>query len=75
MATNIEGADATIAPAGPLPQVPGPKLAPFTPTASAEIEFIEELSLGKNKDSHVWEVEIDGKPFALKMVRSHANIE
>jgi hypothetical protein len=54
----------------PLPQVPGPKLTPFTPTAHADIEFIENLGGPNDKDSQVWEVKINKcGPFALKMVR------
>ncbi len=55
----------------PLPLVPGPRLGPFTPTAHAAIEFIEELgNPGQDKDGRVWKVRIDGKPreYALKMV-------
>lgn len=54
-----------------LPQALGPKLAPFTPTAYADIEFIEQLGdPSSNKDGHVWKVKINGtEPFyALKMV-------
>jgi hypothetical protein len=53
----------------PLPCVPGPKLAPFTPTAHANIEFIESLGRENDKDSLVWKVTVNGDgPFALKMV-------
>ncbi|KAK3297424.1 kinetochore Sim4 complex subunit FTA2-domain-containing protein [Chaetomium fimeti] len=55
----------------PLPGVPGPKLAPFTPNARADIEFIEFLGEENNVDSQVWKVKINGagQPglFALKM--------
>ncbi|KAL2164002.1 hypothetical protein VTH06DRAFT_3216 [Thermothelomyces fergusii] len=54
----------------PLPQVPGPKLAPFTPTARADIEFIWELAgFNDSADSTVWEVRINGTDtrYALKM--------
>ncbi|KAL2148971.1 hypothetical protein VTH82DRAFT_1657 [Thermothelomyces myriococcoides] len=52
----------------PLPCVPGPKLAPFTPTAYADIEFIKFLGCENDKDSVVWKVKINGGgPFALKM--------
>jgi hypothetical protein len=57
--------------ANPLPQVPGPKLSPFTPTATADIEFIQELgNPEKHLDSHVWKVRINGATqyYALKMV-------
>jgi serine/threonine protein kinase len=60
-------------PPKPLPQVPGPKLAPFTPTAHADIEFIRQLGDPKNNlEGHVWEVKINGMApnFALKMVRT-----
>ena len=59
-------------PPRPLPQVLDPKLAPFAPTAYADIEFIEQLGdPTSNKDGHVWKVKINGTgPFyALKMVR------
>lgn len=55
-----------------LPRVPGPKLAPFTPTAFADIEFVEELGdPAVDVDSFVWEVRINGEEpsYALKMVR------
>ncbi|KAL2023277.1 hypothetical protein VTK56DRAFT_3015 [Thermocarpiscus australiensis] len=54
-------------PPPPLPGVPGPKLAPFTATARAEIEFVECLGHPKDKDAYVWKVEIDGSLYALKM--------
>ncbi len=57
-------------PPAPLPLVPGPKLAPFTPDARAKIEFVEFLGSENDKDSQVWKVNINGAgPFALKMVR------
>ncbi len=53
----------------PLPRVPGPRLAPFTPSAQADIEFIEFLGRQNDKDSLVWKVTINGAgPFALKVV-------
>jgi len=58
-------------PPEPLPRVPGPKLAPFSPTARADIEFIKELgNPAKDVDGHVWKVKINGMaaPYALKMV-------
>jgi hypothetical protein len=54
----------------PLPQVPGPKLAPFTPTARADIEFVEELgNPAIDMDGFVWKVKINGTAsfYALKM--------
>lgn len=60
-------------PPEPLPQVPGPKLAPFTSTAYADIEFIEELGNPDNDvHSHVWKVKINRTDtyYALKMVCS-----
>jgi len=54
-----------------LPQVPGPKLAPFTPTAYADIDFIEELgNPEEHLDGHIWKVKINGAAqcYALKMV-------
>ncbi|KAK3985670.1 kinetochore Sim4 complex subunit FTA2-domain-containing protein [Cladorrhinum sp. PSN332] len=54
--------------ASPLPAIPGPKLAPFTPTASADIKFIKKLGHSIDKDGHVWKVDIkDRGPFALKI--------
>ncbi|KAH6626065.1 kinetochore Sim4 complex subunit FTA2-domain-containing protein [Chaetomium sp. MPI-SDFR-AT-0129] len=57
-------------PSVPLPCVPGPKLAPFTPNARANIEFVEFLGEENNVDSQVWKVKIKvaGQPrlFALK---------
>ncbi|KAK4096568.1 hypothetical protein N658DRAFT_501424 [Parathielavia hyrcaniae] len=54
----------------PLPRVPGPKLAPFTPNARANIEFVEFLGEKNNVDSQVWKVKIKGagqpRLFALK---------
>ncbi|KAH6618043.1 hypothetical protein B0J18DRAFT_436316 [Chaetomium sp. MPI-SDFR-AT-0129] len=35
----------------PLPRVSGPKLAPFTPTARADIEFVQFLGRGNDVDS------------------------
>lgn len=64
----MEATEAVFAPPGPVPKVPGPKLAPFTPTARAPVDFVRQLSHSKNQDGHVWEVIIDGKTFALKMV-------
>ncbi len=55
----------------PLPQLPGPKLAPFTPSARADIEFIQEIgNRARDKDSIVWKVRINGSEqcYALKMV-------
>ena len=53
----------------PLPQVPGPKLAPFTPTAYAEnIEFTHFIGRDNDRDSLVWKVNINNEPYALKMV-------
>lgn len=58
-------------PPQPLPQVPGPKLAPFTHNAHAEIKFIEELGSPDDLDSHVWKAEINGAVYALKMVSGY----
>ncbi|KAH6842894.1 kinetochore Sim4 complex subunit FTA2-domain-containing protein [Chaetomium sp. MPI-CAGE-AT-0009] len=56
-----------------LPQVPGPKLAPFTPTAYADIEFIEELgNPAVDMDAYVWKVRINGTDYALKIFRFHS---
>ncbi|KAH6637092.1 kinetochore Sim4 complex subunit FTA2-domain-containing protein [Chaetomium tenue] len=52
----------------PLPRVLGPKLAPFTPTARADIEFVEFLGRENDVDSQVWKVNVNGAGFfALKM--------
>lgn len=54
-----------------MPQLPGPKLAPFTPTAYADLEFIEELgNPAEDMDSFVWKVRINGEEpcYALKLV-------
>lgn len=62
--------DLPSSPPVPLPQVPGPKLASFTPTAHADIEFIRNLGRPNDQDSQVWMVNINNcGPFALKMVR------
>lgn len=58
-------------PSLPLPQVPGPKLTPFTHDAHAEIKFIEELGSPDDLDSHVWKAEINGAVYALKMVSGY----
>ncbi|KAK4148866.1 kinetochore Sim4 complex subunit FTA2-domain-containing protein [Chaetomidium leptoderma] len=58
-----------------LPQLPGPKLAPFTPTAHADIEFIEQLgNPAEDMDSFVWKVRINGMApyYALKMFQFNA---
>ncbi|KAK4198120.1 kinetochore Sim4 complex subunit FTA2-domain-containing protein [Triangularia verruculosa] len=56
------------APAVPLPRVPGPKLQPFTLTGHAEIDFLEFVGAGEDRDFKVWKVNIDGRgPYALKM--------
>jgi hypothetical protein len=60
-----------------LPRVPGPKLAPFTPTAHADIEFIEELgNPAVDMDAFVWKVRINGMAshYALKMVGAGPSI-
>lgn len=60
-------------PPKPLPQVPGPKLAPFTPTAYADIEFVEVLSDPEdNMHSYICEVRLnkEPRPYVLKMVGS-----
>jgi hypothetical protein len=57
----------------PLPLVPGPKLPPFTRTAHAAIEFVQNV-VDEDKDlledGLVWKVRIGGKGpyYALKMV-------
>lgn len=58
-------------PPKPLPLAPGPKLAPFTRTAHATIQFVEELgNPDRDQDGRVWKVRIGGKQqyYALKMV-------
>jgi hypothetical protein len=60
-----------------LPRVPGPKLAPFTPTAHAEIEFIEELgNPAVDIDAFVWKARINGMAsyYAFKMVGTGPSI-
>jgi len=55
----------------PLPQVPGPKLASFTQTGHAALQFLEELGDGSTSaDSRVWKVKIQRKEpyYALKVV-------
>lgn len=52
----------------PLPQIQGPKLAPFNGTAQADIEFIRPIGGSEDRDSYVWEVKIDDRKYALKMV-------
>ncbi|KAK4033642.1 kinetochore Sim4 complex subunit FTA2-domain-containing protein [Parachaetomium inaequale] len=39
-----------------LPRVPGPKLAPFKPTAQAQIRFIGNLGRENDKDAQVWKM-------------------
>ena len=58
-------------PPGPLPLAIGPKLAPFTPTARAEIEFIAQIGDPEvDQDGHVWKVRINGNKrlYALRMI-------
>jgi hypothetical protein len=58
-------------PPQPLPRVPGPQLEPFTPTAHADIEFIQHIGDPENiTDGYVWKVRINGAEplYALKMV-------
>jgi predicted Ser/Thr protein kinase len=55
----------------PLPQVDGPKLAPFkSKDGQQNIEFLEYLGWGLH--SHVFKVRIEGNYYALKLVRSPA---
>ena len=57
----------------PLPRVPGPKLAPLTSNARADIDFLEFLGQENDVDSQVWKVKINGDGlFALKAVRDEA---
>ena len=57
----------------PLPCVPGPKLAPFTQDAYANMDFIKFLGRENDVDSLVWKVKINNiGPFALKLVRANA---
>ena len=42
----------------PLPTIPGPKLAPFTTNARAEIEFLGNLGSHADKDGLVWKVKM-----------------
>ncbi|KAK0713735.1 kinetochore Sim4 complex subunit FTA2-domain-containing protein [Lasiosphaeria miniovina] len=53
----------------PLPQVPGPKLAPFY-NGQAEIEFLEPLgNAEEDYEGAVWKVQIKGATYALKMFK------
>ncbi|KAK4147539.1 kinetochore Sim4 complex subunit FTA2-domain-containing protein [Dichotomopilus funicola] len=52
----------------PLPRVSGPKLAPLTPTARADIDFVQFLGRGNDVESQVWKAKINGAGFfVLKM--------
>lgn len=52
-----------------LPDVRGPKLLPFSNNdKQPEVIFIENLGSGYH--AYVWKVLIDGKAYALKMVRA-----
>lgn len=54
-----------------LPRIPGPKLGPYQSpngnTGRPQVKFLEEL--GQGAHSAVWKVKIDGKLFALKLVK------
>lgn len=53
----------------PLPECDGPKLRPF-PGRHGHIKFIRLISEEiQYSDAHVFEVEIDSKIYALKIVR------
>ncbi|KAL1883329.1 hypothetical protein Daus18300_000387 [Diaporthe australafricana] len=51
----------------PLPRIHGPKLPSFSTTENVQIQFIESLGQAEDQDACVWEVEIEGKRYALKM--------
>lgn len=51
----------------PLPVSEGPKLHPFRPFGTADIKWIAHVAV--TDQSIVWKVEIDGVPYALKIVR------
>lgn len=53
MKTSIAMGSSTTGEAPLLPQIPGPKLAPFTPTAHADIKFIELIGNPDDKDAQV----------------------
>ncbi|KAL2129115.1 hypothetical protein VTI74DRAFT_8205 [Chaetomium olivicolor] len=54
-------------PPPPFPRVPGPALAPFTPTAYADVDFLKSLGHSNDQDSYVWKVKTHNKIYALKM--------
>lgn len=49
----------------PVPDCEGPRLNPYNPKGTPEIEFIDEV--GKGAHAHVFKVRIEGKVFALKV--------
>lgn len=53
---------------GPVPNREGPRLHPYNPNGTPEIEYIDEI--GKGAHAHVFKVEIDGKTFALKVFKN-----
>lgn len=56
-----------------LPPGIGPKICPF-PDRRAEISFLDLLNPGENPRSYVFKVRINGRIYALKIVRSRYNI-
>lgn len=50
-----------------MPYIPGPQLKQFdTKGKELDIEFVRHLGTGEH--GHVWKANINGKPYALKMV-------
>jgi hypothetical protein len=60
-----------LTPLKPLPDLPGPKLEPFTHDLSSHnVEFLDFAgpNIFRCVDGRVLKVRIDGKPYALKVV-------
>lgn len=47
----------------------------FSDIEHVEIKFIRDLGYPEDQDSPVWEVEIEGNRYALKMVGIFSNFE
>ena len=65
MAFHYPGFDA-VANKTALPQCEGPKLEPFTFQGQDDIKFVGRI--GDGRDAVVFEVTIDERPYALKVV-------
>ncbi|KAG8167376.1 hypothetical protein KVR01_003065 [Diaporthe batatas] len=59
--------DKNVSFAPPLPRIHGPKLPSFSVTGNAQIDFLKPLGQSEDQDACVWEVQIEGKRYALKM--------